>query len=161
MVSSKLVLISMEVVSYIYIAKFSLNSSKMNQYVDLLLISFRSDTCYGNAICKDICGLIRWYLLRNIKFKFYKLLPHDCVLHGFVFREGLNIDPMPVGDGHLYFTPAPHLWKWIDNDHPLIADVIIPDDVLVCVEPCATKWRANCIILENIRPLRDEATKNQ
>jgi hypothetical protein len=98
------------------------------------------------------------------------LLASDLCHFGFVYKEGLNVDHVPFDPsgeckpGGLYFTtleqvPYWHSWHW-----PLIADVTLPDDARVYAEPSGTKWKADRLVLSNIRPLSeffhhlDEAT---
>jgi hypothetical protein len=93
--------------------------------------------------------------------QFYKWLAGDMRHYDFTYKEGLNVDHLPFNPsgvcepGGLYFTtleyvPGWHSWHW-----SLIADVTIPDDARVYKEPGGTKWKADRIILSNIRP-RDE-----
>jgi hypothetical protein len=65
----------------------------------------------------------------------------------------------------LYYTDFEHVPKWWAADYwPLIADVTLPPDARVYAEPCGTKWKADRLVLSNIRPLDkflaelDEAT---
>jgi hypothetical protein len=105
--------------------------------------------------------------------QFYKLLTADLCHHGFTYKRGLNVDPLPFdpsGDckpGGLYYTTLEYLPKWHSIEWPLIADVTLPDDARVYPEPCGTKWKADRLVLSNIRPLStfldtlDEATLGQ
>jgi hypothetical protein len=89
------------------------------------------------------------------------LLAADLCHFGFVYKEGLNVDPLPfipAGEcrrGGLYFTAFEYLTKWYKSDWPLIADVTLPDGARVYEEPCGTKWKADRLMLSNIRPLGD------
>ena len=84
--------------------------------------------------------------------KWSKILAHDRTHHGFVYREGLNIDKHPFNKepiccrGGLYFSDQPHMWATYG---PLIADVGIPDDAVVVV--MQDKVKADRIVLANIR----------
>jgi hypothetical protein len=105
--------------------------------------------------------------------KYYKLLAANRCHHGFTYQEGWNVDPLPFdpsGDckpGGLYYTTLEHLPKWYDPKWPLIADVALPQHARVYAEPCGTKWKADRLVLSNIRPLSeflatlDEATLRQ
>lgn len=91
--------------------------------------------------------------------KFYKLLRQDLTHYGFRYREGLNVDTEPFnprGDcepGGLYYTSDEHLEEWIGTNWSLIADVTLPSDAQVYPGPCGTKWKADRLVLSNIRPL--------
>jgi hypothetical protein len=54
----------------------------------------------------------------------------------------------------LYYTDFKHLPWWYEEKWPLIADVTIPVDARV-YRPCGTKWKADRLVLSNIRPLRE------
>jgi hypothetical protein len=100
----------------------------------------------------------------------YKLLAADLCHNGFTYKEGLNVDTLPFNPvgaceaGGLYYTSFEHIPKWYASDWPLIADVTVPDGARVYEEPCGTKWKADQLVLTNIRPLSeflaglDEAT---
>jgi hypothetical protein len=91
----------------------------------------------------------------------YKLLYSNRYHNGVTYEEGLNVDPLPFNPsgsclpGGLYYTSLEHLPKWMDPSWPLIADVTLPADTLVYAEPCGTKWKANQLVLSNIRLLRE------
>jgi hypothetical protein len=95
------------------------------------------------------------------KIKYYKLLAADLVHHGFQYKEGLNIDPVPFNPrgecepGGLYYTDLKHLPLWYEEKWPMIADVTIPAGASVYAEPCGKKWKADRIELSNIRPLKE------
>jgi hypothetical protein len=90
---------------------------------------------------------------------FYKLLATNLCHNGFTYQEGLNVDTVPFNPtgeckpGGLYFTTFEHVPKWYDEDWPLIADVTLPPEAHVYAEPCGTKWKADRLVLSNIRPL--------
>jgi hypothetical protein len=93
--------------------------------------------------------------------RFCKLLAANMCHYRFTYHEGLNVDHVPfnpVGEclpGGLYFTTFEHLPQWHCSGWPLIADVKVPDDAEVYAEPCGTKWKADKIVLSNIRPLTE------
>jgi hypothetical protein len=93
--------------------------------------------------------------------QFYKFLSVDLRHHDFTYKEGLNVDHVPFNPcgscrrGGLYYTSFEFLHQWYNvGDWPLIADVTVPDDARVYKEPCGTKWKADRLVLSNIRPLR-------
>jgi hypothetical protein len=99
---------------------------------------------------------------------FYKLLADDRRHHGFTYHEGLNVDPLPFepsGEckpGGLYYTDLEHIPRWYRIEWPLIADVTLPDGARVYAEPDGTKWKADRLVLSNIRPLSEMlATLNE
>jgi hypothetical protein len=82
--------------------------------------------------------------------------------NGFTYKEGLNVDTLPFNPsgscepGGLYYTSLDHLEKWRHDERwPLIADVTIPADARVHTEPCGTKWKADKLVLSNIRSARE------
>ena len=89
----------------------------------------------------------------------YKLLHADLVHNDFTYKEGLNVDHLPFrayGDcepGGLYYTDLEHIGCWFYWDTTLIADVTVPDDARVHPGPRGDKWKADQIVLSNIRPL--------
>jgi hypothetical protein len=91
--------------------------------------------------------------------EFYKLLARDLRHYGMTYKEGLNVDVLPFNphgecqQGGLYFTTAAFVGEWMNPDWPLIADVTIPADAQVYPEKCGTKWKADRLVLSNIRPL--------
>lgn len=91
--------------------------------------------------------------------EFYKLLARDLRHYGMTYKEGLNVDVLPFNphgecqQGGLYFTTAAFVGEWMKPDWPLIADVTIPADAQVYPEKCGTKWKADRLVLSNIRPL--------
>jgi hypothetical protein len=101
---------------------------------------------------------------------FYKLLAADMRHHDFTYKEGLNVDHVQFYPFHqclpggLYFTDFKHLPAWYRSSWTLIADVTLPPEAQVYAEPCGTKWKADRLVLSNIRPLSeflatlDEAT---
>jgi hypothetical protein len=93
--------------------------------------------------------------------QFYKLLNEQMCHHGFQYVSGLNIDHLPFKPegqcqaGGLFFTDVEHIRIWMRDEWPLIADVTLPFDALVYPEPCGTKWKADRLVLSNIRLFRD------
>jgi hypothetical protein len=91
----------------------------------------------------------------------YKLLAADLRHNGFQYQEGLNVDPVPFNPtgaceaGGLYYTDLEHIPRWYTHHWPLIADVTLPDDARVYAEPCGTKWKADRLMLSNIRPISE------
>jgi len=92
--------------------------------------------------------------------------------NGFQYREGLNIDHIPLSLGHcsaggLYLTYENCWYRWTSYglSRPkmnmyYIWDVEIPDDATVITEDW-TKLKATAIILSNCRPIKElEAWKN-
>jgi hypothetical protein len=90
--------------------------------------------------------------------QFYKLLADNLVHNLFTYQEGLNVDTVPFDPsgeclpGGLYFTTLEHLPMWYRN-WSLIADVTVPDDARVYEEPSGTSWKADRLVLNNIRQL--------
>jgi hypothetical protein len=105
--------------------------------------------------------------------QFYKLLFTSLCHNGFTYKEGLNVDHVPFAPegsckpGGLYYTTLEHLSFYYIQEWPLVADVTLPDDAEIYAEPCGTKWKADRLVLNNIRPLSklfatlDEATLGQ
>lgn len=93
--------------------------------------------------------------LRTTKNKI-KFLQNSLVHHGFQYRAGLNVDTVPfdaTGEcrpGGLYFTTTQHARVWAHMGS-LVADVELPADAQIYCEPCGTKFKADKIILSNIR----------
>jgi hypothetical protein len=92
----------------------------------------------------------------------YKLLNPNLVHFGVEYQEGLNVDPVPFnpnGDceaGGLYFCHFDFIARWRQNlNWTYIANVTLPEDARVYVEPCGTKLKADRIELSNIRPLSE------
>lgn len=91
---------------------------------------------------------------------FYKVLKDNLTHHNFQYKEGLNVDTLPFNpkgectSGGLYYTDKPNVINWaLSLDCSLIADVTIPEDAKVYKEICGTKWKADRLILSNIRPI--------
>jgi hypothetical protein len=90
------------------------------------------------------------------KRKYIKILSESLYHNGFQYKEGLNIDTVPFNPsgsclgGGLYFTIMDNLLQYMFMG-PKIADVEIPPDSRVYLEPCGTKWKADKIIITNIR----------
>lgn len=89
----------------------------------------------------------------------YKLLHKNLEHRGFKYKEGLNVDHLPFtayGDcepGGLYYTDFAHIGVWLSAQHAWIADVTVPVDARVHPGPHGDKWKADQIVLSNIRPL--------
>jgi hypothetical protein len=94
--------------------------------------------------------------MKNENKSYVKFLNNSLTHNGFKYQEGLNVDTIPFNPsgecapGGLYYTHIAYLEVWCHMGE-LIADVEIPEDALVYSEPCGTKWKANKIILKNIR----------
>jgi hypothetical protein len=92
--------------------------------------------------------------------QFYKLLDSSLVHNGFTYKEGLNVDTVPFNpsgacqSGGLYFTTFEHVPRWKGINWTLIADVTLPPGANVYPEPCGTKWKADRLVLSNIRPFK-------
>lgn len=91
--------------------------------------------------------------------QFYKLLSSNLRHLGFQYKEGLNINTeefIPGGScepGGLYYTSHQWIGRWFNRAWPLIADVTLPPDARIYPEPCGTKWKADRLVLSNIRPI--------
>ena len=87
--------------------------------------------------------------------KYYKILRSDMTHHGFVYKEGLNIDTEPFDEtsicsGGLFFSDAENILSFVDYGN-LIAEVEVPDGTkIVQVE---NKYKAHAIVLKNIKPI--------
>jgi hypothetical protein len=94
------------------------------------------------------------------KRKYIKILSNDWKHKGFQYKEGMNIDTRPFNPsgsclgGGLYFTDEEHFTEFIQYGTK-IADVEIPDDAQVYADPCGEKWKADKIIIKNIREIKD------
>jgi hypothetical protein len=94
----------------------------------------------------------------------YKLLHGDFRHWGVTYKKGLNVDPVPfkpTGEcepGGLYFTHIDYIAYWWRHLQPpclYIAEVTVPDDARVYIEPCGTKLKADKFELSNILPLNE------
>ena len=89
---------------------------------------------------------------------YFKILNKNMNHYGFQYKEGLNIDTVPFnpkGDcepGGLYFTDERYIFDYLHFEN-LIADVEIPPDAKVYKNK--NKWKADRIILSNIRPVEE------
>ena len=87
--------------------------------------------------------------------KYYKIVSSDMTHHGFVYKEGLNIDTelfdeIPNCGGGLFFSDAQNILSFVNYGN-LIAEVEVPDGTkIVQVED---KYKAHAIVLKNIRPI--------
>jgi hypothetical protein len=94
------------------------------------------------------------------KKHYVKILAEDLNHNGFQYKEGLNVDTVPfnpVGScsrGGLYFTTMQHMILYLNYGNK-IADVEIPDDAEVYKDPSGNKWKADKIIIKNIREIKD------
>ena len=87
--------------------------------------------------------------------KYYKILRSDMTHHGFVYKEGLNIDTEPFDEtpdcgGGLFFSNAENIlsfWRYGD----LIAEVEVPDGTKIV--QVGDKYKAHAIVLKNIKPI--------
>ena len=87
--------------------------------------------------------------------KYYKILRSDMKHHGFVYKEGLNIDTEPFDEtpdcgGGLFFSDAEHILSFVNYGN-LIAEVEVPNGEKII--PVENKYKAHAIVLKNIRPL--------
>jgi hypothetical protein len=92
----------------------------------------------------------------------YKLLNANLKHFGVEYKEGLNVDPVPfdpTGEcqpGGLYFTHFDFVAYCRQNmNWTYIANVTLPEDARVYIEPCGRKLKADRIVLSNIRPLSE------
>ena len=87
--------------------------------------------------------------------KYYKILSSDMTHHGFVYKEGLNIDTKPFDEtpdcgGGLFFSNAENILSFWRYGY-LIAEVEIPiGEKVVKVED---KYKAHSIVLKKIKPI--------
>ncbi len=103
----------------------------------------------------DTCIMPR---IRLQQTKFYKILDERMTHHRFRYKEGLNEDtklfkPKSRCRGGLYFTDLQNIVKFLEFGS-LIAKVTIPEDAL-CIQESNDKWKANKIILSDIKRLED------
>jgi hypothetical protein len=118
--------------------------------------SFLRATCYGEVPAKDH----KWLFKNRL---WYKLLNADFRHRGVTYKEGLNVDPVPFNPtgecepGGLYFTHFDYVPYWWHRLEPLlyIAEVTVPDDARVYIEPCNTKLKADKFVLSNILTLKE------
>ena len=91
--------------------------------------------------------------------KYYKILPENLICRGFQYQEGLNIDTKPIDECQnsygLHFSNATYIMNFCDYG-TMIAEVEIPEGSVVYRS--GTKFKADRIILKNIRPLWDVET---
>ena len=103
--------------------------------------------------------------MAETKTTFVKILNANMKHVDFVYQEGLNIDKLPFNpsgtckSGGLYYTNLENMAKFIEYGTQ-IADVIVPADAQVYADPKGDKWKADKIILQNIRPLKDHPIWN-
>ena len=87
--------------------------------------------------------------------KYYKILRSNMTHHGFVYKEGLNIDTEPFDKtpacgGGLFFSDAQNILAFVNYGN-LIAEVEVPDGTkIVQVDD---KYKAHSIVLKNIKPI--------
>ena len=87
--------------------------------------------------------------------KYYKILRSDMIHHGFVYKEGLNIDTEPFDEtpdccGGLFFSDAQNVLSFCDYGD-LIAEVEVPNGEKII--PVKDKYKSHAIVLKNIKPL--------
>jgi ankyrin repeat protein len=86
--------------------------------------------------------------------KYYKILPESLKCKDFQYQEGLNVDTKLINgeecSNGLHFTDAKNILNFYLYG-TMIADVEIPEDAVVY--EFTNKWKADKIILKNIRPL--------
>jgi hypothetical protein len=89
---------------------------------------------------------------------YIKILSEDLKHNGFQYKEGLNVDTIPFNPtgsclpGGLYFTDEKYLLDFLGYGTK-IADVEIPSNAKVYRD--GNKWKADKIILKNIRDIKD------
>jgi len=89
---------------------------------------------------------------------FVKFLKKSLTHNGFTYAPGLNTDTVPFypfgscQPGGLYFTELQYFMDFT-RFGSLVADVTIPDNARVYADPEGKKWKADCIVLSNIRPV--------
>ena len=87
--------------------------------------------------------------------KYYKVLRSDMTHHGFVYKEGLNIDTEPFDEtpdcgGGLFFSNAENILSFVNYGN-LIAEVEVPNgEKIIQVE---NKYKVHSIVLKNIKPI--------
>jgi len=94
--------------------------------------------------------------------KLLKLTSDSACHNGFTFREGLNIDRIPLNGlsckaGGLYITFEDCFYLWLDYNGQAMShiwDVEIPKEAKVFMES-GTKVKADMIILTNRRPISE------
>jgi hypothetical protein len=85
--------------------------------------------------------------------------------HGFQYKEGLIIDINPFNasgsceKGGLYYTTTKFIALFLDYSD-LIAEVNLPDDAKIYADPNGNKWKADRIILKNIKNIQDSELWN-
>lgn len=91
---------------------------------------------------------------------FIKLLNKDLTHDGYVFKEGLNVDYHNFGSPFVRrgftYTLLKNIVKHF-YQYYYVADVEIPNDAKIYKYPGEELWKADSIILKNIRPLNIEA----
>lgn len=91
---------------------------------------------------------------------FYKVLHKTLIHHGFQYRLGLNIDPIPFNPtgkgkpGGFYFTTKEHIAYFL-RFGCFIAEIYIPDDAKVYDDPGGYASKADRIIIKSITPIQD------
>ena len=94
-----------------------------------------------------------------------KVLTESMIHYNFQYKEGLNVDTVPFNPtgtcqpGGLYYTQLKYLANFIEYG-VLIADVELPYDASIYVDPEGIKWKADKIILKNIKPIQDHPCWN-
>ena len=93
--------------------------------------------------------------------KYIKLTNEDNIHNNFKFKDGLNIDTIPISSGEckpwgIYFTTFNNIHHWLsygDQKMYYIWDVVIPENSKVYHYP--TKSKAESIILSNCRRISE------
>lgn len=92
---------------------------------------------------------------------YIKLLNYDLKHFNFTYKKGLNIDHNPFNPkgscekGGLYFTTKEHMFHYPLRNYKYIANVEIPNDAKVYNKPDGNKWKADKLILDDIRLIKD------
>ena len=91
---------------------------------------------------------------------FIKFLKRGLTHRDMKYKEGLNEDSIefnPTGScrpGGLYYTDFNHFFTFMHHGE-LIADIEVPHDAKIYPDPAGNKWKANKLIVNDIRPIRD------
>jgi len=96
-----------------------------------------------------------------MRMKYVKLTNKDNIHNNFTFKDGLNIDTIPISSGEckpggIYFTTFDNIHHWLSyNYHEMyyIWDVVIPENSKV--HHYLTKSKAESIILSNCRRISE------
>jgi len=99
---------------------------------------------------------------RSVLFmqKCMKVLRRSLTHHGFTYKEGENVDILPFNpsgscrEGGLYFTIEKYISLYFSMGD-LVADVTLPANAKVYDDPTGNKWKADRIIISNIRTIAE------